>query len=209
VTSEDRPAWDEAEALLRGAAAKERDANWQGYLHYLLGEALLAQGKRPEALRCFLQAKQAFDPFQSNFKDVATAYVSTLSVLINTVFSERDEIDQIASCAFDILCNLESSELDTFETALVFGWLGSALNRLGREADHSFLHRLALAAYLRAHHLSPEDPNYLLGLMHTYSNLSEPTKVQMLNSLLRRVSTESNILNEGEDLVARLNPDTE
>lgn len=150
----------------------EKEPNWRGYLLWRIGRNYLSGDCHQEAIAAFLDAKKEFDPLLGTFTGVVAEYCDSLYYLLLDC-SQREDIEMVAELALTITANLDDSRCDEFEKAFVFSQQGYALNMLAKRHSLDALRPLALASYLKWHHLEPEDPSCLEGLAYAYFNAGD------------------------------------
>ena len=169
---EEAMSYKETIKVFRELLEIEKEPNWRGYLLWRIGRNYLSGDCHQEAITAFLDAKREFDPLLGTFTDVVAEYCDSLYYLLLD-YSQRDEIEVVAELALAITANLDHSRCDEFEKGFVFSQQGYALNMLAKKHSLDSLRPLALASYLRWHHLQPEEPSCLEALAYAYFRIGD------------------------------------
>jgi hypothetical protein len=146
----------------------EKEPNTRGFLLWRIGREYLHQERHEEGFAALAEARKEFDPLLGTINDVMDEYCRTLYYLILDHFSDLDDFETTADLAQAIVVNLDKTQFTEFEKSYVLSELGHALTILAKQQGLDFPRSLALACYLRWHHLQPEEPGCLERLAYAY-----------------------------------------
>lgn len=175
---EDLP-YREQVAALEALLEIEEDSNWRGYILTEIGLCLRLEQDVAGAVTHFDAALDAFDPAAGNFDDVLQLYGDALYYLISEEYAGTRSPQRVIECSLALLTLFDKLRLDDFQRAMTLAFLAQALNQLGHLQRSPDFYRAALHCNLRAHHIAPEDPDYLKALVYSYFNLREPRRCKV------------------------------
>jgi tetratricopeptide (TPR) repeat protein len=165
---EEAMSYKEKIKVLRELLEVEKEPNSRGYLLWRIGREYADEHCREEAIAAFLEARNAFDPLLGTIIEVMRAYCDTLDFLICWHYYDRGEMEKVAELSLAIIANMEDARLDDETREMAFFFQGKALSVLARKYDLQWLWPLALASYLKWHHIAPEDEAGLEHLTYAY-----------------------------------------
>ena len=165
----------EKNKILRKLLELEEEPNWRGYLLWRIGREHADDHCQKEAVAAFFEAKSEFDPLRGTIADVMHAYCDTLEFLICWHYFDRGEMESVAELSVAIVANMKDADFDEFTTKMTFFYLGKALSALARKHDLQWPQPLALASFLKWHHLAPEDEASLEHLVYAYFKADDLT----------------------------------
>lgn len=179
---------DEQIAVLRELLRIEQDRNWRGCLHALMGFRH-QEGKREEdAVAAYTEALKEFDPLAGNLRDVIQHYCEALYGMINLRYIKTGEFEKIAEYSSIIMAHMDEVIFLGHPKSMVYAYQSQAFNILGNKTSVPCFHSLALASALRAHHLAPDDPLFLEGLMYCYFHHRDKQHLILTYEMFERVS---------------------
>ncbi len=193
--SDPEPTADERMTVLRELLRIEQDKNWRGYLYGRLGAILDGGGREAEAVEAYTEAFREFDPLARNFRDVVGWYCQALYGMAQA-HARTGEFEEVAEFTSAIIANIDEIGWHPFYEAMAHAYQGLAFNMLGNKTSLSFFYSLALGSYLRAHHLAPEDPDFLKGLVHGYFNLGDKEHFILSYEMFEKVAEPGEVRDE-------------
>jgi tetratricopeptide (TPR) repeat protein len=165
---EEAMSYKEKIKVLRELLEVEKEPNSRGYLLWRIGREYADEHCQEEAIAAFLEARNAFDPLLGTIIEVMPAYCDTLEFLICLHYYDLGEMETIAELSLAIIANIEDANFDDFTKKMTFFYQGLAFSALARKHDLRWLQPLALASYLKWHHIAPEDEAGLEHLAYAY-----------------------------------------
>ena len=165
---EEAMSYKEKIKVFRELLEVEKEPNSRGYLLWRIGREYADEHCREEAIAAFLEARNAFDPLLGTIIEVMPAYCDTLEFLICLHYYDLGEMETIAELSLAIIANIEDANFDDFTKKMTFFYQGLAFSALARKHDLRWLQPLALASYLKWHHIAPEDEAGLEHLAYAY-----------------------------------------
>ena len=159
---------EEKVEVLNELLAVEKEPNTRGFLQWRIGWEYHTADCHEEAVVAFLKAKDEFDPLLGTINGVVDEYCNTLYFAVLGHYAEHNDVETIAELAQIVVVNLDRTAATDFEKGYIFKNLGYSLNMVARERSVEVLRRLALACYLRWHHIEPEDETCLALLAYLY-----------------------------------------
>lgn len=164
---------EEKVAVLNDLLAIEREANTRGFLCWRIGWEYHNAQRHEEAVAAFLKAIDEFDPLLGTINGVMAEYCNCLHFAILGYYADRSDVEAVAKLAQFALVNLDATRPSDFEMTVVLKNLGHSLNMLARKHSVDVLRLLALACYLRWHHIAPEDETCLALLAYLYFEIGD------------------------------------
>ncbi len=165
---EEAMSYKEKIKVFRELLEVEKEPNSRGYLLWRIGREYADEHCQEEAIAAFLEARNAFDPLLGTIIEVMPAYCDTLEFLICLHYYDLGEMETIAELSLAIIANIEDANFDDFTKKMTFFYQGLAFSALARKHDLRWLQPLALASYLKWHHIAPEDEAGLEHLAYAY-----------------------------------------
>jgi tetratricopeptide (TPR) repeat protein len=156
---------------LKQLLAEEGDTNWKAYLYYCIAQELRQADQKDEGLHFFEQAFDTFDTLARNFEGVVEQYCRTAYHLVTDCYIDSGKPDMAAAVGLAALSWLDCAGFDEFEASMFLSALGTAFNLLGNRDGEPWLYQAALGFKLRAHHLEPEDPGRIQGVIYSLYNV--------------------------------------
>jgi tetratricopeptide (TPR) repeat protein len=185
--------------VLRELLEIEKEPNSRGSLLWRIGREYASDDRRPEAISAFLEANDEFDPLLGTITAVMHAYCDTLDFLICWHYYERGEMERVAELSLSIIANLDDAKLDDRSSGMAYFYQGKAFSVLAREHDLKWLQPLALANFLKWHHVAPEDEACLEHLVYAYFRAGDMPHCRSAVEMCLEVAPEGEVRDRVEE----------
>lgn len=175
---------------LRSMIDCEKDSNWLGLLHVLVGQELVGLKNQEDAAVELGLASDSFDPFATNYRDVLGHHCKALHLLINLF----DDPEMTLAHGSVIIMHGPDSGLDDYDRATVLDLMGRAATELGSRQPSELFSRLALTYHQQAHRFEPEEPIHLENLLYRYADLGMVQESQQVWRCLNDLGAPAEII---------------
>ena len=121
--------------------------------------------------------------------------------MLHLHYVRNEEYEKVAEFSSIIVAHMDEVAFHNFHKSMVYAYQSQALGALGTKTSVACFRSLALASALRAHHLAPEDPDFIEALMYCYIHLRDIEHFILSLEMFERVSEPGEVQNRVRQFV--------